>query len=232
MSRGIKSGQVRASGERAADEVAKEGSEELDHPIRVDLPEERERTFRTPGFSRMRVEWGKDDWMVVQQAKESVEGRIINNFFDAYQIMHEVYDLVRTPVINPDTGEVEVDRFGFKRWEQTSSGSYEEDWTRLTNRERESLLFAITTRLFEWHQRSADAWGEAMFAKAQWEERFSIAFDAPMSGTVDDRRAAGNIDAREERYFAIFLSLYSRKADSIVRSMELLSQRLRDSMTF
>ena len=71
-----------------------------------------------------------------------------------------------------------------------------------------------------------------MFAKAQWEERFSIAFDAPMSGTVDDRRAAGNIDAREERYFAIFLSLYSRKADSIVRSMELLSQRLRDSMTF
>ena len=34
-------------------------------------------------------------------------------------------------------------------------------------------------------------------------QRFALAFDAPMSGTVDDRKAAGNIDAREERYFAI-----------------------------
>jgi hypothetical protein len=84
--------------------------------------------------------------------------------------------------------------------------------------------------MFGWEQRAADAWGEAMFAKAQWEERFAIDYDAPFTGTIEDRTAKGNIGAREERYFAIFLSLYSRKADAVVRSLALLGQRLKDSM--
>lgn len=231
MSAGIKSGQTRASGERASEEEAKEQSEAMTEPLddRV-LHEERERTFRTPGFSRMRTDWRSDDRPIIEHARAVVDGRILANFQDAYQVMHEVYDLVRTPQVDEETGEVLKDQWGFPLWKQTVSGSYEEDWTRLTLKQKNNLLFTITTRLFDWEQRAADAWGEAMFAKAQFEERFAIAFDAPMAGTVDDRRAAGNIDAREERYFAIFLTLYSRKADAVVKTLALLGQRLKDSM--
>jgi hypothetical protein len=38
------------------------------------------------------------------------------------------------------------------------------------------------------------------------------------------------MEAADERYFAIFESVLSRKADAIVRSMERLSQRLKDVM--
>lgn len=232
MSTGIKSGQTRASGERASEEEAKEQSEAMTEPIESEvLPEERERSFRTPGFARMRTDWRSDDRPVIEHARAVVDGRILANFQDAYQVMYQVYDLVRTPEVDEETGEVVTDQWGFPKWKTTVSGSYEEDWTRLTLKEKENLLFTITTRLFDWEQRAADAWGEAMFAKAQFEERFALAFDAPMSGTVDDRKAAGNIDAREERYFAIFLTLYSRKADSVVRTLALLGQRLKDSMS-
>lgn len=230
MAKGVRSGQTRASGETTAEEVATEVSEELDQPTKVELPEERERTFRTPGFSRMRIDWKPDDRLVIEQARLAVEGRITRNFADAYQVMYEVYDVVRTPVADPETGEVRVDKYGLKEWQKNSTGTYVEDWTRLTQREKERFLFVITTRIFDWGQRAGDAWGEAMLAKAQFTERFAVAFDAPMSGTIDDRTAAGNIDAREERYFAIFLTWYSRRADALVRSMEMLSQRLRDSM--
>lgn len=231
MSAGIKSGEMRASGQTAANEEAKAEVESLTEPPETEvLPEERGRSFRTPGFSRMRTDWNRDDRMVIRRAQESVEGRILANFEDAYQVMYEVYDLVRTPQVNEETGEILKDKWGFTLWKKNVSGSYEEDWTRLTNKERTNLLFTLTTRLFEWEQRAADAWGEAMFAKAQFEERFAIGFDEPMAGTVDDRRAHANIEAREERYFAIFLTLYSRKADALVRTMGLLGQRLKDSM--
>ena len=231
MSAGIKSGEMRASGQTAANEEAKAESESLTEPPETEvLPEERARSFRTPGFSRMRTDWRGDDRAIIRRAQDAVEGRILTNFEDAYQVMYEVYDLVRTPAVNEGTGEVLKDRWGFTIWKKTVSGSYEEDWTRLTSKQRSNLLFTITTRLFEWEQKAAEAWGEAMFAKAQFEERFAIGFDEPMSGTVDDRRAHANIEARDERYFAIFLTLYSRKAEALVRNMNLLGQRLKDSM--
>lgn len=226
-----KSGQTRAHGETTAEDVTKEESAALEQPVVIDLPGDDPRSkHRTPGFARMRTDWKGEDRKIVQQAKDAVDGRIIHNFAGAYEVMNQVYDIVRTPA-RDDHGVIIHDRYGFTVWAKNENGTYDEDFTRLSHKDREHLLFLITTRLFEWSQAAADAWAEAMFAKAQWEERFSLGFDAPVSGTVDDRRAAGNLDAREERYFAIFVSTYSRKADSIVRSMELLGQRLKDAMT-
>lgn len=229
MAAGIKSGKTRASGQTAASEEAVEEGEKALEPMTQELPEERAKKFRHPGFSRLRTHWTDEDGPIIQRARAAVDGRILENFSDAYQVMHEVYEAVRTPEVD-ENGEVRTDQWGFTVWRQTVSGSYEEDWSRLGHRQREDLLFTITTRLFDWSQRAADAWGEAMFAKAVFEERFAIGFDAPMSGTVDDRRAAGNLDARDERYFAIFVTYYSRRADGIVKTLGLLGQRIKDTM--
>jgi len=226
---GVKSGQRRASGETVTEEVVREDSAHFDEPVAVELPEDRERKFRTPGFARMRIDWASQDRPIVVKALAAVEGRILHSFGDAYQVMHDVFEIVRTPEVT-SSGEICRDQYGFTIWKRTVSGGWEEDYSRLTRQARENFLYQITTRIFDWEQRAADVWGEAMFAKAQWEERFSIGFDAPMSGTVDDRRAAGNLDARDERYFAIFASLYSRRADAVVRAMNLLGQRLKDTL--
>jgi len=189
------------------------------------------RKWRTPGFQRMRLDWTTEDHAILDRAKATADGRLLREFPDAYRILNRIYDVVRTVATGPD-GEPQKDQFGLAVWKKSQLGGFEEDFTKLSLKEKEDFLFSITTHSFEWQQQAADSWGEAMLAKAQWEERFSIGFDAPASGTVEDRTAHGRLDARDERYFALFLSMYSRKADALVRSIELLAQRLKDSMTF
>lgn len=206
---------------------------DLDTPAEVDLHEDRTRELRTPGFSRMRTDWLGQDAVTVAQVTGIVDNRILANFSDAYAVMHELYEVVREPYVDEQTGEIVKDAHGFTIWKRNASGAFIEDYSRLTHKVRENLLFQITTRIFEWEQKAADAWGEAMFAKAQFEERFALTFQqAPGARpTVDDRTQHARASAREERYFAIFQSLYSRKAEAIVRSMTLLSQRLKDTIT-
>ena len=201
-----------------------------DDPAGVSDEAPEPKKWRTPGFQRMRLDWRSDDRGILNRAKTSVEARLAREFPDAYQLMYQVFDVVRNPVVDPQTGEITLDHFGLPVWERNLAGGFVEDFSKLGYKQKENFLFTITTHLFEWQQLAADAWGEAMFAKAQWEERFAIGFDAPRSGTDQRRTAVGRIDARDERYFALFISMYSRKADSLVRSMELLGQRLKDSM--
>lgn len=213
----------------AAERALAKVEQDMDTPMAVDLHEDRTRELRTPGFSRMRTEWFGDDAQTIAEVTGIVNNRIVQNFASAYAIMNELYEIVREPVFD-EQGEILKDAYGFTIWRQTPSGSYVEDYSRLGHRERENLLFEITTNIFAWEQAAANAWGEAMFAKAMFEERFALTFQgAPGTRpTVDDRTQHARASAREERYFAIFQSLYSRRADAIVRSMQLLGQRLKD----
>jgi hypothetical protein len=218
--------QQATKGEVEARELSKDADALVDGSV---LPEERKRTFRTPGFSRMTLEWSSHDREVIRAAKDAVDGHIIREFQDAYEIMYRIYDLVRTPEVTAD-GEIVKDRFGYTVWKRSPTGEYLEDWSRLMSREKEDLLFRITTRMMDWEQRSANLWGEAMMAKARWEERYAITFDAPIAGTVDDRRSKGNMNSADERYFAIYTTWLSRRAEALVKAMNLLGQRLKDSL--
>lgn len=218
--------------ESAADEVVREASKDADKTAEVRVHEDETKEVKTPGFSRMRTDWYGSDAAQIQALKSIVDGRILRLYADAFVIMNEVYDLVREKQAD-ENGVVMVDHHGFPIWARHPSGAYIEDFTVLTQGQKEDLLFRITTRLFEWKQTSADLWGEAMFAKAQWEEAMAIGFDEPPGKlTVDDRTQKGRLASREERYFAIFLSLISRRADAVTGSMELLAQRLKDALSF
>lgn len=223
---------VRASGETAATAEAKEAAAQVDQPVTVTLPEESPQwQSRTPKFARMRFDWATpEDRLAVERARTAVEGRIVREFADAFSILNGIYGVIRDPELHPD-GTPVTDQWGYPVWKRTPDGFYLEDFTRLSHKQMEHYTGIITTRLFEWEQAAADLWAQAMFAKAQFEDRFAIAFDAPMSGTVDDRRAAGTKDAAEERYFAIYVTHLSRRADAVVRSMERLAQRLKDLLT-
>lgn len=49
--------------------------------------------------------------------------------------------------------------------------------------------------------------------------------------TVEERTQRGRVYAAEDRYHAIFRSAVNRSAEALVRSMELIGQRLKDSLT-
>lgn len=222
--------------ERTADQ-AERVLDEIEHaPDDPTVPEtdpERTRELRTPGFSRMvaHTDWSSEDAFVVRTLRDMVEGRILTQFAGAYQIMSDIYDEVREPETDAFGNELK-DHLGFKIFKRQQTGAYIEDFSRLTTRAREDALYRITTSLFEWEQTAADVWGEAMFAKAKWEERFALAFQIEHQGkdTIEGRTQSGRLGARDDRYFAIYMSLYSRKADAIVRAMERLGQRLKDTL--
>lgn len=221
--------QERASGASAAEEeaskVVEEAFEQPDPAVELDD----KKRFRTAGFSRMRFHWRSEDAIVVQAAQKAIEDRIMVNFDDAYRVMHDLFMIVRTPKEGPD-GEIIRDQNGWPEWARTASGTWAEDFSRLSKAQREDFLFRITTRIFAWEQAAAEAWTEAMFAKSAWEEAHGNAYNEPMKGTIEDRTAFANRTVVEERYFAVFVTAYSRRADAIVRSLGLLAQRLKDTL--
>lgn len=218
--------------ERAMDEV----TDRHDEPIEPDPHPDRVRTFSSMNFSRMRTRWSKDEREIIDMAHTQVEEELGTEFADVYRILNRIYSLVREVARDPDTGEFLTDAHGFAIWAKDDTGMYREDWNRLTDRDKEDLLHRITTRLVIWEQRAADFKGEALFAKGMWEERFAMSFvDAPApegarKATEADRTQYAQASAREQRYLAIYMTVRSNKAEALVRSVDRLAQRLKDTL--
>jgi hypothetical protein len=180
----------------------------------------------------MRTDWNSPDHEVIRQMRRAVDLMIQQQFADVFDIFYQVYSTVREPDVDQGTGEVRTDEFGVPLWRRGPSGAYIEDWSQLGIREREQLLYQLTTGLFRWEQLSSDLWGEAMFARATFEEAFAHGYEE-LSGerpTIDDRTARARIRAAEHRYRAVYQSYLSKRAEAVVRSAERMSQRLKDVM--
>jgi hypothetical protein len=220
-------GRVRASGMQAAEEEAAKAGDELEEPLAPQVDVERERSIGQLGFTRMKMAWTNAEAAQMRRIRNIVDGRIDGDFGDVYRIMHDLYLLVREQAVDERTGVLKVDRnTGHPEWKTTPSGAPVEDWSRLTNRQREEFLFRIQTRLFDWELRAADLRSEALFAKSAWQERFSAGYNRAVAGTVDDRNNAAQVEAASDRYFALLMGAASQKADALVRAMSRLADRL------
>lgn len=216
---------------KQATRVVGELAREPDGPMEVDIDPDRTRETVRTGFSRMRTEWRPGDGEEVAGIVAQAQGIIHREFPDAYLLMNDLYALVREPVCDPGTGEFIVDVFGWPQWKKLPSGAYAEDYSRLTDREKDDFLLRITTMLVEWEQQASAKWLESMLAKARWEEAMAEGFIAPTGrATVEERTQRGRAHAAEDRYHAIFRAAVSRQADQLVKSLERLGQRLKDSL--
>lgn len=211
------------------DKVLREERKEADKPAEVDLHQDRTHEIKAKAFARMRTDWNGDDAVVVASVIGIADNTILKKFAPAYAVMNELYEIVRDPVTD-EIGTVLTDAHGFSFWKRNASDGFIEDYSRLTVKMRENLIFQITTNIMAWKQDAADMWGEAMLSKAQFEEAFADQFTSAPGArpTVDDRTQYARKNASDERYFAIYKSLVSRKADALVDSLELLGQRLKD----
>lgn len=217
---------------RRANDAADEQADQMDSPVEDKvLEEEREEWFQSPGFRRMQTEWTGEAKAQLDRVQGAIDRRVFEEFKDAYAVISDLYDVVREPVVNTVTGEVQTDAAGFPLWlKDPLTGVYIEDWTRLTYAQRDNFLMRITTSLFVWEMRSAELWTEAMFSKAIFTEHHAIEFDRPISGTIEDRTAVANVKSADSRYFALMLTAVSRKAEALVRTMTNLQLRLKDTI--
>ncbi len=222
---------VLAESDVPADPVTEESLE-------PDLPGDRSVNFRRPGFSRMRTSWTSEDAAQLGVIESRAEEIIQEHFQGAFNALEKLWRQVRRPRADPETGEILLDQHGRTLWETDEYGDVIEDWRGLDDRTAEMALFTITTHLVEWEQRAATLHARAMYSKVQWEERFAEGFlrlpGAQISGkpTVDDRTQFGNKFAVEERYFAVFQSAISRKADALIRSIVRIEKLLENRSRF
>jgi hypothetical protein len=229
MTVGVEPETVRKSGRTGAQEDSVEASKEMPRDMNDALPDEEVHQERTPKFMRMRYQWRDDERAIVGQVNSEVDRVIQLAFGDAYRILNEIFDIIREPEIF--NGVPVVGRDGLPIWKRNVYGDYVEDFSRMTRAQLSDLFGRITLRLVAWEQEAAQIRGMALFSKAQFEERYAIAYDEPLGRvTVEGRQAIANADAAEERYHAVFRTMISHRADSMVKSMERVSQRLKDAL--
>jgi hypothetical protein len=209
---------VRAESDIPADDTAEE-------PLTADPPPDRTRQFTHAGFSRMRSGWIGDDRDKVLELEALADQMVKHRFVVAFAVIERVHRSVRTQAYNEGTGELLTYPDGTPMWKKDELGAPEEDWGMLSDRDRKGLLMTIATHMFEWELAGASAWAEAMYAKGIWEQAFASGFTALPPGvvsgrpTVDDRTQWGHKNAAEDRYFALFQTSLSKKADGILRAM-------------
>jgi hypothetical protein len=177
----------------------------------------------------MRYSWRHEEWGILQQVYDEIDRALDAHFGDAFVCVAEIQELVRTPLLNEETGDQLTNSRGHLLWVCDSAGFPIEDYSKLTLKQLSDFFMRITTHLLAWEQSEAQFRGEALFAKAQFEEQFAVAYDAPMGKyTVEHRQAKANVDAADERYHAVFRTMLSHKSQAIVKSMERLSLRLKE----
>jgi hypothetical protein len=207
---------------RIRDEADRLPQADAEPPLDPSLPPDRTRRFTHVNLSRLRVEWKPDDSIIIQEIMRRADAVMVGCFPDAYWFLENVYRKVRTPLTDDDGVKLK-DHLGLARWKRDEHGVFVEDWSKLTDRDRETLLYQLTTHMIEWRQQAATMWGSAMLAKGKWEGEFALGYTTPNGRlTIDDRTQMGHLAAIEERYFAIYESLLSRRADAFVRSLERL----------
>jgi hypothetical protein len=216
--------------ERAMDEV----TENHDEPLEPDPHLDRARTFSAMGFSRMRTRWTSEEQEVIDMANSQAAMEVDLAFGDVWRILNRLYEIVREP-LRDGGGQVVTDEHGRAVWRPDDFGSPVEDWSHLTESDKETFLHQITTRLVLWEQRAAEFKGEALFAKAMWEERFALSFTRTpqVDGkrpTEADRTQNAQGMARDQRYLAIYMTVRSNKAEALVRSMERVAMRFSNTL--
>lgn len=209
------------------DAVAREAAKEMTQPVEeAVLPEERKTSWKRTGFTRMSLEWGSEEQVTMHQVLRQVRRLYVKAFPDLVELEMDLLLRVRLPV--SVDGEISRDEYGYPVWQQTTTGAYIEDWQRMTSAEREGFLHRIYTSLFDWQRRRVEAWTEAMFSKARWEEAFGEGYTNSGGKTDRDREERGKLSSMEERYFALYKSAFAEMVKSQVDAVEKMGQRLKD----
>lgn len=218
------------------DRVLKDADQTIAVPdeqgLEPDPAPDRTRKFSYTNFSRMRTRWPQADQMRIEDLHYQADQIIRAQFKVAFDVIEQIYRVVRDTSRDPDTGQIRTGSDGRPVWITDEFGNPAEKWSNLDAQWRSNFLFAITVHLFEWEQMSFDSWAEAMYAKVVWEDKFATGFlgqpGVQVSGkpTVDDRTQTGHKHSIDERYFAVFKAVLSKKAEGVVRSMTRLERLL------
>lgn len=194
----------------ALSEVVAELDEALEGPDEPELPAERERTLRAPGFTRMPVSWHGEHASMIKTINVMAEERIRGEFVDYFALVEEI-ERAACPV-DLATGE-----------------KGRPDYAAIPETRKQHWVLELSVKLVGWEQKATVYWGEAMMAKVIRQEVFTDAYLNAVKGrTVEDRTQSGQSASLQDYYFAVLCALLHKHALAVCSSAERLCQRLKD----
>jgi hypothetical protein len=228
----VASATERLHGQTGAEEHAKEAAGEVNKT--VDATAEAKDVLKnlnlTRGFQRMKLDLQGSERDVLNSMMMNMEKLVREEFAEEYAIMNDLHWEVREQVILD--GEPQFDQWGYPEYVKNPDGSYAEDWSRLTQKQIKHFIFRIINATYAGEQKSANAWGRALLAKTRYEEAFAVQFDNHPNpkATNEVRKEHAESTAIDYKYYAVLQTWYSRKAEGIVKRLDILHQRMKDSL--
>ena len=159
---------------------------------------------------RLSIEWDESDQEAIDFIKGKIEEGIRREYAQVFAEEEHLLAKVRIP--NPP-GSV-------PGWQRNPDGSYLEDWGRLTVKDMEMFIHAASSEVFFSSQKVINDYAEAVFAKFTYDDAYDVAYSSQLSGTIGDKTARAKRRTQDERWRALFKTLWYKRSQELLSKLE------------
>jgi len=182
--------------------------------------------LRTKGsiMDRVRFGWRPEDSVIMEQIKAGADAAFIDLYDNAFFLIDALYEKARIP--KKRNGQLLRDSQKRVIWEVDDNGMIVQDWSQLTGQDFETVLFQLQELKLHIAPKLNGLLMEAIFAKHLYDDVHSDAYSAVVEGTIGDREARANREARTDKYAAYFRFYLWSQGDVFMRELNSLQRLL------
>ena len=163
---------------------------------------------------RLAIDWDEDDQAAVDFISGKVDELISREFGEVRRLTKELME--KTCVESP---------YG-SGWALGPDGHILQDWGRLTYSDLEQFVMAGSVAVYTSQAKLEESYQQAVFAKFTYDDAYDKAYTSQLSGTIGDKTARAKRRTMDERWCALFKTLYQKRARSEIEKFETLVRRM------
>lgn len=156
---------------------------------------------------RIRIEMSDEDRQALDRVKGQIDSDIAHQYAQVFAIEQRLLESVR--VQRPDGTFV-----------RNPDGTFVEDWSKVTIPEMERFLQEASAWAFFSSQQAIDAYAEAVFTKYLYDDAYDEEYSRQLRGTINDKVAVAKRRTQDERWLALYKSLYHKRAQEVVKRLD------------
>lgn len=159
---------------------------------------------------KIKIDLEEEDKANLDYIQNSIEERVRSEYAQAFAIENMLLAKVRTRLA-PSLGD---------GWVMNPDGSYVEDWSKITTHDMESFIQEASAWAFFSSQNVISSYADAVFAKFSYDDAYDSAYSAQLTGTIGDKSAKAKRRTQQERWVALYKTLYYKRAKEIVDRLD------------
>lgn len=165
---------------------------------------------------RLSIDWGEDDRDAIDFIKSKVDELVAKDFGGIRNLAAALREKAYVPY-PPHLGP------GYQTY---PDGTIMQDWGRVSTDELEKFVLNGSSEVYFAQQKLENNYAEAVFAKFTYDDAYDKAYTSQLSGTIGDKTARAKRRTMDERWRALFKTLYHKRAKSEVDTFETFVRRV------